>query len=120
MVVESSVEAYVRAAVKHALVEKLDDGTIAASVPGAFGVIAFGVNKRECAAELQRRLEDWVYTWSAAGHTLPVIDGIDLNTEDIKALLSYCEHPDPETDVLLFDNDDEFEAAMANPASSQP
>lgn len=71
------VESYVNTAMKHAVPERLEDGTIAATVPECFGVIAFGADLRECGENLAASLEDWARVGLMTGFTLPVLDGID-------------------------------------------
>lgn len=51
--------------------------------------MAFGADSHECAAELYARLEDWIRVSLMAGHRLPVIDGIDLNSEADRILPTY-------------------------------
>jgi hypothetical protein len=85
------VEDYVSAAMKRAGVEELEDGTLVAWVPGLEGIIVTGADRHECAEGLFDRLEDWVKVGLTRGIELPVIDGIDLNTERARALASY--HP---------------------------
>jgi hypothetical protein len=83
------VEHFVMAAMKRAVPEQLEDGTIAATIPECPGVVAFGADRHECATELYARLEDWVKVSLAGGLGLPVIDGIDLNTEAGQILATY-------------------------------
>src|SRR5438105_4432242 len=83
------VEAYVNAAMEHARVEEQPDGTIAAYVPECKGVLAFGADVHECAADLYQRLEDWVRVSLARGNPLPIIDGVDLNPEARRILATY-------------------------------
>ena len=72
---------YVNQAMTHASYDKLDDGTFAGRIPSCPGVIAFGLTLSECEAELQSTLEDWILVGLKLGHSLPVIDGVDLNKE---------------------------------------
>jgi predicted RNase H-like HicB family nuclease len=64
-----------------AVYDKLEDGTFAGKIPVCQGVIAFGVTLRECENELRSTLEDWILLGLKLGHSLPVIDNIDLNQE---------------------------------------
>jgi predicted RNase H-like HicB family nuclease len=59
----------------------LEDGTFAGKIPSCKGVIAFGVTLPECENELRSTLEDWILLGLKLRHSLPVIDGIDLNQE---------------------------------------
>jgi predicted RNase H-like HicB family nuclease len=72
---------YVNQALAKAAYDKLEDGTFSGRIPPCTGVISFGTNLQECEAELRSTLEDWILVGLKLGHTLPVIDGIDLNGE---------------------------------------
>ncbi|MEH2070769.1 MAG: type II toxin-antitoxin system HicB family antitoxin [Nostoc sp.] len=64
-----------------AVYDKLEDGTFAGRIPLCKGVIAFASTLRECEDELHSTLEDWILLGLKLGHSLPVIDNIDLNKE---------------------------------------
>ena len=70
---------YVEQALKQAEYDKLEDGTFSGRIPSCKGVIAFGSTLRECEAELQSTLEDWVLVGLKLGHELPVIGDLNLN-----------------------------------------
>lgn len=72
---------YVEEAISHAVYDKLRDGTYAGRLPECPGVIAFGTTLNEAQDELRATLEDWILVGLKLGHKLPVIAGIDLNTE---------------------------------------
>jgi predicted RNase H-like HicB family nuclease len=72
---------YVEQAMAEAAHDKLEDGTYAGRIPVCQGVVAFGGSLRECEAELQSTLEDWILLGLRLGHPLPVLAGIDLNKE---------------------------------------
>jgi len=72
---------YVSHALAHAVYNKLEDGTFAGRIPSYPGVVAFGTALHECEAELCSTLEDWILIGLKLGHSLPVIEGIDLNKE---------------------------------------
>ncbi|WGV24983.1 type II toxin-antitoxin system HicB family antitoxin [Halotia branconii] len=72
---------YVEEAIAQAVYDKLEDGTFAGKIPACQGVIAFGVTLRECEDELRSTLEEWILLGLKLGHSLPVIDNIDLNQE---------------------------------------
>ena len=72
---------YVEQALFQAVYDKLGDGAFAGHIPSCKGVVAFGATLRECQDELRSTLEDWILVGLKLGHTLPVIDGIDLNRE---------------------------------------
>jgi len=63
--------------------DKLDDGTFSGRIPTCKGVVAFGNTLRDCEAELHSTLEDWIFVGIKLGHTLPVINDIDLNKEPL-------------------------------------
>ncbi|MGD0693569.1 MAG: hypothetical protein ABSB82_01815 [Terriglobia bacterium] len=72
---------YVQQAMAEAGYDKLEDGTYAGHIPACQGVVAFGGSLRECEAELQSTLEDWILLGLRLAHPLPVLRGIDLNKE---------------------------------------
>lgn len=78
---------YVDAALAHAVYDKLEDGSFVGTIPDCVGVIAFADSLRDCEAELQSTLEDWILLGFKLGHKLPIIDQIDLNVEPIYGAL---------------------------------
>ncbi len=75
---------YIHAAMKHAKYEILpEDGTYYGSVPGFQGVWANAPTLEACREILQEVLEDWIVLALRQGHSLPVVDGIDLNAKDV-------------------------------------
>ncbi len=74
---------YVEGAVSQAIYDKLEDGTFFGKIPVCQGVVAFGTSLRECQNELRSTLEDWILLGLKLGHSLPVIDNINLNQEPI-------------------------------------
>ncbi|MDT5061878.1 MAG: hypothetical protein QOH63_2337 [Acidobacteriota bacterium] len=74
---------YLEQAMAQAEYDKLEDGTFSGRIASCKGVIAFGTTLRECEDELRSTLEDWLLVGLKLGHTLPVIDGIDLNKEPV-------------------------------------
>jgi predicted RNase H-like HicB family nuclease len=81
MVVRFILSDYVEQATAQAVYDKLEDGTFAGRIPACKGVIAFGSTLRECENELRSTLEDWILLGLKLGHSLPVINNIDLNKE---------------------------------------
>jgi predicted RNase H-like HicB family nuclease len=75
------ISEYLEKAVAQAEFEKLEDGTYSGCIPTCKGVVAFGPTLRACAIELRSTLEDWLLVGLKLGHTLPIIEGIDLNKE---------------------------------------
>ncbi len=94
MPVITIVEAYIFAALGHALVDSLEDGTLVATIPELPGVIAYSADTHECARELYCLLEDTVRTWLANGYLVPIIDEIDLNLDKSQVLASYHSRPE--------------------------
>lgn len=74
---------YFDRAMAQAVYEKLDDGMYAGRIPSCPGVVAFAASLSECSEKLRSTLEDWVLLGMKLDHTLPVIDGIDLNREPV-------------------------------------
>lgn len=72
---------YVDHALSGAVFDKLEDGTFSGRIPACKGVVAFESTLKECHEELRSVLEDWILVGLKLGHTLPVIDDIDLNRE---------------------------------------
>ncbi len=70
---------YLDRALSQAEYDKLEDGTFFGRIPSCKGVIAFAVTLRECENELRSVLEDWILVGLKLGHSLPVLDSIDLN-----------------------------------------
>ncbi len=70
---------YVEHALGSASYDKLEDGTFAGKVEQCPGVIAFGDTLLDCQSNLRATLEGWIVLGLRLGHSLPRIDGIDLN-----------------------------------------
>ncbi len=70
---------YLENALSSAEYDKLEDGTFFGRIPLCKGVVAFGTTLRECETELRSTLEDWVLVGLKLGHSLPVLDNLDLN-----------------------------------------
>ena len=87
MAVRFILSDYVEAALEVAEYDKLDDGTFAGRVPDCPGTVAFGTSLRDCEAELQSTLEDWIVVGLKLRQQLPVIGGIDLNENPVDAAL---------------------------------
>lgn len=87
------VEAYIFAALKRALAETLDDGTVVATIPELPGVIVYGADTHECVRSLYGLVEDTVRAWLSNGYRVPVLDDIDLNSDKSRILASYHQGP---------------------------
>ena len=70
---------YLENALASAEYYKLEDGTFFWRIPLCKGVVAFAVTLRECETELRSTLEDWVLVGLKLGHSLPVLNDLDLN-----------------------------------------
>jgi predicted RNase H-like HicB family nuclease len=81
MAVQFILSDYIDQALAHAVYDKLEDGTFAGRIPACPGVIAFADTLRRCEVELRSTLEDWLLVGLKMGHTLPVIENINLNRE---------------------------------------
>ena len=73
------LSAYIDAALELASYDKLDDGSFSGEIPKLKGVVAFGLNLKNCEQELRSTLEDWLLVGLRLGHKIPVLAGIDLN-----------------------------------------
>ena len=70
---------YIQAAMRRARYEILPDGEgFYGEIPGFEGVWANADTLEACREELQEVLEGWLLLGLAQGHSLPVVDGIDL------------------------------------------
>ncbi|MGH2458151.1 MAG: type II toxin-antitoxin system HicB family antitoxin [Chloroflexota bacterium] len=70
---------YIGTAMRHAEYERLDDGTWYGHIPPLQGVWADATTRAACEEELRSVLEEWVALGFHLQHTLPVVDGIDIN-----------------------------------------
>jgi predicted RNase H-like HicB family nuclease len=70
---------YIQTAMHRATYKLLEDGTFFAEIPGLQGVWANADTLEACRDELQDALEDWLLIGLHLRHTIPVIEGIDLN-----------------------------------------
>jgi predicted RNase H-like HicB family nuclease len=69
---------YIFAAMHKATYEILSDGTFYGEIPGFQGVYANAATLEACREELQEVLEGWIILGLRLGHSLPVVDRIDL------------------------------------------
>jgi predicted RNase H-like HicB family nuclease len=70
---------YVNAAMRHAEYERLEDDTWYGEIPELQGVFANAPTLEACREQLRSVLEGWIALGYHLGHTLPVVDGIDIN-----------------------------------------
>jgi hypothetical protein len=106
------VEHFVAAAMNRAVTERLEDGTVAATVPACPGIVAFGADAHECATDLYARLEEWIKVSLKTGHLLPVIDGIDLNADAGQILATYHDDTAATRGSELYADENALEAAF--------
>ncbi|MFT5369030.1 MAG: putative RNase H-like HicB family nuclease [Candidatus Latescibacterota bacterium] len=71
--------AYIGAAMKRASYEILDDKTYYGEIPGFQGVYAHADLLENCRIQLQDVLEGWIILGLKMGHTLPVVDDLQLD-----------------------------------------
>lgn len=69
---------YMKAAMHRATYESIDRGTYFAEIPGFDGLWANAETLEAPRDELKEVLEGWIILGLRQGHTLPVVDGIDL------------------------------------------
>jgi predicted RNase H-like HicB family nuclease len=69
---------YIRAAMRLAKYEILEDHTYYGEISGFQGVWANAETLEACREELQSTLEDWLILGLRMGHELPVVAGINL------------------------------------------
>jgi predicted RNase H-like HicB family nuclease len=72
---------YIDRALAQAEYDKLQDSSFAGRIAPCKGVVAFGATLKACEDELRSTLEDWILVGLKLGHSLPIVDGIDLNKE---------------------------------------
>ena len=70
---------YLENAMAQAEYDKLEDNTFFGRIPSCKGVVAFGATLRECETELRSTLEDWVLVGLKLGHSLPILNNLNLN-----------------------------------------
>lgn len=74
---------YIYAAMQQAKYEIMaDDNTYYGEIPSLQGVWANAATLEACREELQSALEDWIMLGLHMGHTLPVVDGIELGVKE--------------------------------------
>lgn len=73
------ITAYIQTAMRQATYEILEDGSFYGEIPGFQGVYANANSLDTCREELQEVLEGWIVLGLRLGHTLPVVNGIQLD-----------------------------------------
>ena len=80
---------YIRAAMSKARYEILpDDGTFYGEIVGFNGVWANEDTLEACRDELKEVLEGWIVLGLRLGHSLPVVDGLDLAVKEEAAIVA--------------------------------
>ncbi|MBX7209792.1 MAG: hypothetical protein K1X78_15855 [Verrucomicrobiaceae bacterium] len=72
---------YIRAALREAQYELMENGRYFASIPSCEGAWGEGATVEDAREELEGALESWIIVGIRFGHTLPVVAGIDLNPQ---------------------------------------
>ncbi|MBM3211634.1 type II toxin-antitoxin system HicB family antitoxin [Candidatus Poribacteria bacterium] len=72
---------YINFAMKQATYEILSDGSFYGEIPGFQGVYANEETLELCREQLQEVLEGWIILGLRLGHSLPVVNGINLVVE---------------------------------------
>ncbi|MBE9140604.1 type II toxin-antitoxin system HicB family antitoxin [Nodosilinea sp. LEGE 07088] len=70
---------YIQAAMHQATYELLEDGTFYGEIPACQGVWSNADNLEACREELQDSLEEWIVLGLRLGHSLPIVDNINVN-----------------------------------------
>jgi predicted RNase H-like HicB family nuclease len=76
---------YIKAALRRAKYELMENGRWFASIPVCPGCWAEGEEVESCRDELESVLEDWILIKVRHGDEIPVIDGHDLNPQPVHA-----------------------------------
>ena len=72
---------YIRAAMRHAHYELMENGRFFGSIPACQGAWGEGATLEECREDVQGALECWIVVGLRHGDQLPVIDELNLNKE---------------------------------------
>ncbi len=73
--------AYIQAAMRYAQYEILEDNSYYGDIPDFQGVYANADALEACRKELQEVLEGWIVLGLRLGHSLPEVDGLQLDIE---------------------------------------
>jgi predicted RNase H-like HicB family nuclease len=74
---------YLRAAMRGAKYELLEEGGYYGSITGFEGVWADGISLEECRGELEEVLEEWLLFRLSRQLPVPIADGIDLVVREV-------------------------------------
>jgi predicted RNase H-like HicB family nuclease len=112
MTTTTAIQDYVLAATRHAIFERPDENTVAATVPQFLGVVAYGDDIQECWNHLYEQLESWVRKSREREFELPIIDGIDPNAQPDWPLAGSQEGVLASPPNEIYANANEFLAAL--------
>jgi len=73
------INKYIKKALQHAHIEKMEDGRYFATIPGLQGLWADGDTKEGCLAILAQVVEEWLVLALRDDDELPEFDGVSLN-----------------------------------------
>lgn len=73
---------YIAGAMHRATYEILSDNSYYGEIPGFQGVLANAKTLESCREQLQEVLEGWIILGLRLGHSMPVIDGIELASKE--------------------------------------
>ena len=76
---------YVRAAMREAHYELMEDGRFFATIPSCAGLWADGNTLEGAREQLQEVFEDWILIKARHGDAFPVIAGLDINPQSAYA-----------------------------------
>jgi predicted RNase H-like HicB family nuclease len=71
--------AYIEEAMRQAIYERIEDGSVFGSIPGFAGLWADADTEEACQRELRDALEGWILLHVADHTPLPTINGITLD-----------------------------------------
>ncbi|HEV7213546.1 MAG TPA: type II toxin-antitoxin system HicB family antitoxin [Chloroflexota bacterium] len=74
---------FINAAMRQAGYEMLSDGSYYGEISGFQGVWANARSLDACRKVLQEVLENWIVLGVRLGHTLPIVDSLDLNAKNV-------------------------------------
>jgi predicted RNase H-like HicB family nuclease len=74
---------YLRAAMRGAKYELLEEGGYYGSIPGFEGVWADAVSLEECRDELEEVIEEWLLFRLSRQLPVPVLDGVDFVVREV-------------------------------------
>ena len=79
---------YIRAAMREAHYELMENGRYFGSIPSCRGAWGEGATLEEAREDLRAALESWIAVGLRHGHELPLVTGLDIN---VKAVAEYAE-----------------------------